>query len=385
MLFEKIQRKIYNKKFKLYHKYYPNICEKRDFKTNRKILVIESDDWGSIRVPSMEVKKSMIAHGYDMDSDPFESVDTLESNHDLKELFSVLLKFEDKHGHHPVITANTLTSNPDFEKIKESKFEAYYYEPTSKTYQTYFGSDKVLELVNKGIEMGVYYPQFHGREHFNFTDWIEQLQLGKNEDVLLSFEYKMCGVSPKGNSSKGNLLMRALRYNSEESREAVISSVSEGLKMFENQFGFKSKTFVAPCYWWSPAIENVLSENGVKLIQTDRAYGNSDDGRIYYLYSGEKNRYGQCYSIRNCMFEPAINRNGNEAERCVGQIKKAFANKKIAVVSSHRINYVGGIMPENREKTLKQLDWLLSVVMEKYPDVEFMTSDDLFNKIYCHV
>lgn len=383
MLFAKINSKIRNKRFNAYHKYYPLVCERRDFRSNRKILVIESDDWGSIRVSSLDAKKALMARGYDMDSEPFESRDALESNRDVEELYSVLTKFKDKYGRHPVITANCLTANPDFERIRESGFETYFFEPTSKTYQFYPDSERVLDLVNKGIELGVFYPQFHGREHFNFNNWIEQLRLGTNEEVIQAFNYRMCGTISKKNPRLGNIFMPALRYYSEDNKCKVVSSVLEGTRMFENQFGYKSKTFVAPCYWWSPAIEAVLSENGVGMIQTDRAYGNCDDGQIYYHYSGEKNRYKQFYSVRNCMFEPAINRNGNEAERCFGQIKKAFANRKIAVVSSHRVNYVGRIVQQNRDDSLKQLEWLLNRVSKDFPDIEFMSSEKLYEELYC--
>lgn len=56
-----------------------------------------------------------------------------------------------------------------------------------------------------------------------------------------------------------------------------------------------------------------------------------------------------------------------------------FKNKHIAVISSHRINYVGGIDINNRIKNLKLLDEFLSALLMKYPDVEFMSSDQLID------
>ena len=384
MLIKKIHRKIRNKSLAAYYKHYPALCDLRDKRVHGRVLVIESDDWGSIRVPSLEVKHSLIAKGYDMDSRPFERCDTLENNRDMEELYNVLLKYKDSRDNHPVITANSLVCNPDFDRIRLSDYECYYFEPTSKTYLEYPDREQVPDLVKKGIEMGVFLPQSHGREHFNYLNWIKQLQVG-NKDALAVFEYKMCGIFPKSNPSQGNELLMALRYDSVEGKKAIISSVSEGLDLFEKRFGYKSKTFVAPCYWWSTAIEEVLSDRGVKMIQTDRACSDCETGRTYYHYSGEKNKWGQFYSVRNCMFEPAISRDENEAERCLGQIESAFEKKKVAIVSSHRINFVGGIIPENRDITLRQLDWLLSKVIKKYPDVEFMTSEALYNRIYCHV
>ena len=37
-------------------------------------------------------------------------------------------KYKDKNNNHPVITACAVVGNPDFEKIKASKFTKYYFE-----------------------------------------------------------------------------------------------------------------------------------------------------------------------------------------------------------------------------------------------------------------
>lgn len=61
------------------------------------------------------------------------------------------------------------------------------------------------------------------------------------------------------------------------------------------------------------------------------------------------------------------------------EIGQAFKNNHIAVISSHRINYVGGIDINNRIKNLELLDEFLSTLLMKYPDVEFMSSDQLID------
>ena len=103
-------------------------CKGRDFRTSRKIIVFESDDWGSIRVPSVAVKNKLIDLGYNMNSRPYERLDGLESNEDVEELFNILLKYKDAKGNHPIITANMVMGNPDFGLIKEHNFEEYYLE-----------------------------------------------------------------------------------------------------------------------------------------------------------------------------------------------------------------------------------------------------------------
>lgn len=43
----------------------------RGWKTSRKIIVIESDDWGSIRMPSKEVYNSLLKQGIRVDKDDY--------------------------------------------------------------------------------------------------------------------------------------------------------------------------------------------------------------------------------------------------------------------------------------------------------------------------
>jgi hypothetical protein len=58
--------------------------------------------------------------------------DTLESNTDSENLFDVINSQNKKI----VITANFLTANPNFERIRSSCFEYYYYFESVK--ETYF-------------------------------------------------------------------------------------------------------------------------------------------------------------------------------------------------------------------------------------------------------
>ena len=356
--------------------------ESMDRRTDRKILVIESDDWGSIRVPSIEAKCYLLRKGYDMDSRPFERCDSLESDNDLDALYNVLLRYKDTKGNPPIFTLNTLMANPDFSKIKESGFSQYFYEDATLTYLRYSNSSRVPALMQWGEEKGLVYMQSHGREHVNYSQWLDLLRKG-NTDQMTAFELGMCGIFPKNSPESGNKLMRALSYSDNLENNAVLGSVCEGLQLFEKRFGRKSISFVAPCSIWSNEIEQKIANAGVQMIQTARVQNQHDisNQRKVYHYMGEKNRYGQLYSVRNCIFEPAINRDGLEAERCFCQVSKAFASGKIAVISSHRINYTSRIIPDNGKMTLKQLDNLLGRIVRTFGDVEFMTSPMLLGSV----
>ncbi|MBP8959652.1 MAG: hypothetical protein KBG40_04420 [Bacteroidales bacterium] len=58
--------------------------------TKRKILVIECDDWGGIRMPSKEVYNYLSDKGLPINSNRYNRYDTFESKEDLEYLFDVL-------------------------------------------------------------------------------------------------------------------------------------------------------------------------------------------------------------------------------------------------------------------------------------------------------
>ena len=194
--------------------YYRNL---RGWRTKRKIVVFESDDWGSIRMPSREVYEKCLKSGYPLDRIAYERFDSLESNDDLELLFETLGKFADIHGNHPVITANCLVANPDFEKIKESGYQSYFYELVIETFQREPSTARSFDLWKTGQEAGVFKMQFHGREHLNVGLFMRALQ-EKNDDVLFAFGLGMPGIMPKSNGKVGNYYIEATHFRTPEDK-----------------------------------------------------------------------------------------------------------------------------------------------------------------------
>ena len=58
------------------------------WRTNQKYLIIESDDWGSISMPSKHVYDELLANGVPVNKSFFSKYDSLESEEDLNELFN---------------------------------------------------------------------------------------------------------------------------------------------------------------------------------------------------------------------------------------------------------------------------------------------------------
>ena len=125
-----------------------NLLGKR---VNTKIVVIESDDWGTIRMASKEAFNSLLKKGYPVDQCPYNKYDALESNQDLEMLFDVLNSVKGNDGNPVILTANHIVANPDFEKIKKSNFNEYHFEPFTETLKYYPEHDRVMVLSREGI------------------------------------------------------------------------------------------------------------------------------------------------------------------------------------------------------------------------------------------
>ena len=134
---------------------YKNIGQIPGWNTNRKLVVIESDDWGSVRMPSRTVFNELNTNGVDLESDEgylFNKYDSLASEMDLAGLFEVLSSVRDIHMAPAVFTPVTIVANPDFKKISDSGFGEYNYEIFTETLKKYPECGNSFNLCKKGID-----------------------------------------------------------------------------------------------------------------------------------------------------------------------------------------------------------------------------------------
>lgn len=357
-----------------------NLYNLQGWQTKRKIVVIESDDWGGIRMPSKDVYEKLKKNGIRVDQCPFNSYDSLASEDDLSALFDVLMQFRNKNNCKPVITANSIVANPDFEKIRASGFREYYYEPFIETLKRYPNHTNSFQLWNQGMQEGIFFPQFHGREHLNIYRWMKGLQENLKE-THLAFDSGLFGISTNITSEKRKSYMSGLDFDeiAELNNQKLI--LADGLNLFEKLFDYRSVSYIATNYTWHRNLEPELTHNGIKFLQGSRIQseprGNSFPHTRIHHHLGEVNNSGQHYLVRNCSFEPSIINGNNALDNCLEEISTAFRWSKPAIISSHRLNYIGSIVPENRSKNLKLLHELIKRILAKWPQVEFMTSVQL--------
>ncbi|MDD2674379.1 MAG: polysaccharide (de)acetylase [Flavobacterium sp.] len=346
----------------------------------KKIVIIESDDWGTIRMNSNKVYEALFKKGYSVDQCAYNRNDALESNEDLELLFEILNSIKGSDGKPVILTANNIIGNPDFEKIKSSNFEKYFYETFDKTLDKYPKHNRVIDLYKEGIENKVIQMQFHGREHVHVNNWMRDLQIG-DKYAREIFEYDMFSVFKGYGSSCNSEYLNAMASYNEEDYNLISESIREGLNLFKDIWGFKSKTVIAPCYTWNENIEKIFYEKGITQIQCARVQHKpttiEGNNLIVRKFMGQKNSLRQTYTIRNVIFEPSTKLNYDWVNSAMAEINTAFLWKKPAIISSHRLNYIGWINPANREQNLIMLKKLLIQITKKWPDVIFISSDQL--------
>lgn len=344
--------------------------------TSRRIVVIESDDWGSIRMPSREVYNRMLAEGIRVDNDPYCRYDGLETAADLTALYEVLSSVKDSNGRHPAITADAVVANPDFDKIKASAFEEYHSESIKSSL-----TSAAWAAWRQGIDAGLMHPQFHGREHLNVKKWMSALQDEKSI-TRRAFEYGTFGLTSAVDPNIKLNYMGAFNSALPADIKEYDTILTQGLNLFEDTFGFRSQSFIATTYTWPVEIEHVLRREGVKYLQgmVSQRIPLDDDTTFRYKNSnfcGRTSTSGLTYLMRNAYFEPAQNPEHDWVNDCLRRINIAFRWHKPVAISAHRLNFIGSIDPQNTQRTLPLFKSLLQEIVRRWPDVEFMTSDEL--------
>lgn len=352
--------------------------------TNRKLLVIESDDWGSIRMPSREIYERCLKAGYPVDQNAYERYNSLLSEDDLELLFDVLSSVKDSKGAHPVITANVIMANPDFDAIRETGCERYCFEPFARTFERYAKHGRCAALWAEGMRKGVLHPQFHGREHLNVAMFMDALR-GGDEDARFAFDCGMPGIMRKSGDAPVNPYVEATRFRSAEEKAAVLDAQLEGLQMFRAYFGFHSRSMIPTNYCWSRDFDQPVATHGVECFQGVRAGTDQQidgTGLPVRRRAGAKNAKGQVSLLRNAIFEPSLVTDRDQAlANCLRQINAAFRMRKPAVITCHRLNFSGFVDEANRDCNLRLLSSLLGYVRTKWPEVEFISSEGLLDII----
>ena len=361
-----------------------NLVNILGWRTNRKIVVFESDDWGMIRTSSISAFNEL-KNDYPLEKCAYSSNDALERDVDILGLLEIFNnnKSSAYQNNTPKLTLNYVMFNPDFDKISNGGFNNYHRESLNNTYSKYLQSDNVLKIVQEGILNEVFIPQFHSTEHVNINNWMLALRNG-DPDTLKAFHFDMANLHKQNHSNCQKEYLDAFGYRQTKCFESLDKTVAVGLNEFNRVFAFQAKTMISPCYIWDDDLESAAMDNGIIAFQgsTVQKVPIKEGFKKRRHFMGQKGRNGQRYFIRNCHFERVNNPNKDWVDSCLADIETAFTYNKPAIISTHRVNYIGRLKESNRTLGLKELDLLLKEINKRWPDMEYLSTSELLDKYY---
>jgi hypothetical protein len=350
------------------------------WRISRKIVVIEADDWGGIRMPSTEAYDRLKNWNKNLvGKSRFNKFDSLEIAEDLFELFNVLKKFKDQDGNFARITPFCNVANPDFEKIRSDNFQKYHYLNYKESLAYYKRDSSIFELWEEGIQNKIFSPQYHGREHLTVPVYMRLLQQG-NEDVLFGFDNEFCSVPVSGLPALAQSFRPEFYFDNWDDFTWLEYALTDGIRLFNNTFGFKPDVFCPSNGVFHDKFKPALVQAGVTTtVESGKRYiptGNGNHTTKRFL-NGRKDKLGIITYARNCRFEPLEDGIQKSISNTLKEIEAAFRWQKPAVISTHRVNFTGSLYPDNRHKGLHALEVLLKQIVNKWDDVEFMNSAEL--------
>ncbi len=352
------------------------------WRTSRKIVVFSVDDYGNVRVDSKDSRQRMNQNGLKVHN-RFDAYDSLETREDIEILFETLMSVKDSNGHYAIFTPFAVPCNIDFEQMAENGYKKYEYELLPQTFYKLSSQqpkvyDGAWDLIQEGIRDKLFLPQFHGREHLNLRIFEEKLA-SQDKEILTALQNRSY-TSISAEDYETITPSAAFEFWDSDENNRFASVIADGLRAFEEVFGYRAVHFNPPGGREHPVIHKSLYENGIKYLDTPllkSEHQGEGKYRTVFNYTGKQNKWGQLYLVRNVVFEPSDDRGVDWVEYAMKQIETAFRWNRPAIISSHRVNFCGHINEQNRAKGITALKELLNRIVTRWPEVEFLSANEL--------
>jgi hypothetical protein len=356
------------------------------WRTRRKLVVFNVDDYGNIRLASQAAADQLKQAGVALIG-RFDRLDTLETRADLEALFEVLDSVRDSTGRGAVFTPYALSANPDFAALRADP-DTWQAEALPDTFARLSAEDPqaydgAWALWRQGIDRGLLQPEFHGREHLNLRLLMRKLAR-RDADVMANLQAdSMAGLTGDPDLPGvgfTNAFGLADRSDLAQHREII----ADGIACFAHIFGRTATCFTPPAQRLHPELEGFVAAQGIRAIDLPlHAVQQIDRGRTRRTFHvmGRKRGQEHVTLVRNVVFEPNLVPGRDEVARTLAMIEAAFRWGKPAMISSHRVNFCGHIVPANRKDGLAALKRLLDAILHRWPEAEFLGAGELARQI----
>mgnify|MGYP001386926983 CR=1 FL=1 len=306
-------------------------------------VILGSDDWGmGAWAPDVSAYQRYSSHPFMQNT---WSKGTLERPEDMRRLFSLLSSFHGADGRPALFQPNYVVALPDYEAIKEDGFTRYYDIGLAGPLPSRWQRGDILGTAREGMEMGVWYPQYHARaHHFSPKRWVSLLKDG-NRDVNELFEDQMYVWESTRERVKEYSYMTPLE---------MVQWVAKGISYFQEAFGRRPQTVVNADVL--PGVKEAWAANGFRVANIFRKVGFYYDPLTALSYSSNNTLLDLILIEREHRLE--------YLDKACEDAASAWERNEPAVVVTHRTNYVS-FDPEDVAINLGYLEEFLARICEK--------------------
>jgi hypothetical protein len=309
------------------------------------VLICESDDWGY--GPLLQAER-------------------------LDRIASLLEKYRDVRGRHPVATLGVVLAGPDNDRLRAEACQTYHRVTLADPRLA-----PIRDAMMRGASRGVFALQLHGMEHYWPACLMRSAEASEAiRHWLTSVEFPLTEELPSPLQSRwidtGELPSRSLPV------DAVALAAAEEIHTFAAVFGAKPEVVVPPTFVWNDAVESAWVCEGVRTVVTPGVRNESRNavGRVIAgertYYNAESGHNGVSYVVRNSYFEPSL---GHTHPSAIQALKRNTQFGRPTLLEIHRLNFIGD--GPSAQCALDELTRLLEATCAQFPDIQFMSTGEL--------
>lgn len=314
----------------------------------RPVFIIESDDWG-----------------------PGDESDAQQ----LDRIAGLLAQFKNRSGRSPMLTLGIVLAIPDTRLMREDL----------RNYRRLLLSDdrfaSILRAIRRGFNRGVFSPHLHALEHYwpaalmaaakrdeHTRGWLTQTSVPRTEDLPAPLQSRWIDAS--------------VLPSSPLPVDAIKDAVNEETAAFAAIFHQPARVVVPPTFIWDDRVEAAWGAAGVRVIVTPgkryegRNCAGAPDRAGPRIYNGSKGAGDLIYVVRDDYFEPAL---GHRAEQGLQALTRKTGAGRPTLFETHRFNFIGEVAAA--EMAIAELERMLKLVLEEFPDVLFMSTLEMADGI----
>ena len=353
---------------------------------NERLVAFAVDDYGNVRLHSAAAKDAL-SQRLGSSSNRFDSFDSLETRRDLEALFEVLGSVKDSAGSPAVFSPYAISMNIDFSSLGQVNEAGFSLQTVSDTFQEIEAEFPLLyagtqTLWRDGVQSGLLAPEYHGAVHFSTSRVENWLKAGFPEFEAALAERSVVLFGRRSSRTAG--WTAAFQDATDEgARSRLVQEFTAGLEAFSDYHRVEPVAFTPSAHVFPRSLLDMVRHSGLSFIDLPRVLPKERGNEWLWqrlLWSGRELIPGLRALTRNVVFEP-----GDDKPDSVGsalrQIEAAFRFGKPALISSHRVNFAGGIDPQNRIRGLNALQDLLLAIVKRWPDVRFVSVRELTERI----